>query len=84
MQIESGPLKFQIYRFNKISPPRPLLHTVENPAILTPIAHANLALNNADVRGQILMGFPLETPINQKYHPASKIPALQYSFYLWL
>jgi len=25
-----------------------------------------------------------ETPINQKYHQASKIPALQYSFYLWL
>jgi len=31
---------------------------VENPGALTPIRHANLALNNAGVRGSILVDFP--------------------------
>jgi hypothetical protein len=30
---------------------------VENPAALTPIPHTNLALNDSDARGSILMGF---------------------------
>jgi hypothetical protein len=36
---------------------RLMLVLLENPAILTPIAHANLALNNPDVRGVNLEGF---------------------------
>ena len=31
---------------------------VENPGALTPIRHTNLALNNAGVKGSILVDFP--------------------------
>ena len=33
---------------------------MENPGALTPIRHTNLALNNAGVRGSILVDFPLK------------------------
>ena len=34
------------------------LSEVENPGALTPIRHTNLALNNAGLRGSILVDFP--------------------------